>query len=341
MAWVRSAGLRGVRAVIEELGGDADAIARRAGAPGGALDDDELLVQASTIAAILETAARDLRCADFGLRVALRQDLGMLGPLAVALQNSPTVADALAATSKYLFVHARGLSVAVIPDPRGNRGVIGIRYGHLDGARASPQSTEMGLLFLHRAIGYLVGGSYGLRTVELPHLAVGQRGRYEDLFGARTNFGQPAAILRTPRDIPGRSIAGGDQVTRHLALSYLAQQSVLLDQHPVSGRVRALLLQSLGTGPTSLGTVAALLAMSVRTLQRHLNGEQTSFATVLDEVRRDRAWVLLRDSDLPVNQIASAVGLSDAASLSRYSRRWWGTTPREVRRQRLAPPALP
>ena len=158
-----------MRTVVHELGGDADLIARRAGLPLGALDEDELLIQDSAIAAVLELAARELACADFGLRVALRQDLGMLGPLAVALQNSPTAAEALDCTSRYLFVHARSLSVRLVPDPKMVRGVVGVRYGYTEPVKVPPQSADMGLLFLHRALLYLLGGSYGLRTVEVPH----------------------------------------------------------------------------------------------------------------------------------------------------------------------------
>ncbi|MEU2252470.1 AraC family transcriptional regulator ligand-binding domain-containing protein [Nocardia xishanensis] len=331
MAWVRSAGLRGVRTVVEQLGGDADDLARRANAPDGALDDDELMVRDSTIATILESAARELRCPDFGLRVALEQDLSMLGPLAVALQNAPTAIDALDYTAKYLFVHARNLSVRLVPDPRGSRAVIGVRYGYPDGVQAPPQSIDMGLLFLHRALIYLLGGSYGLRTVEIPHRPVAPRRRYEELFGTQVHWQQPAAVLRVPKDLAQRTIEGGDRTTRLLALSYLDSQTPAAGS-AIAGRVKVALQQSLGTGPTTIEAVAALLAVSPRSLQRHLAAEGKAFATVLDDARRERAMTLLTESDLPLAQIASTVGLHSPATLSRYARRWWGTTARDVRR---------
>ncbi|WP_431955461.1 AraC family transcriptional regulator ligand-binding domain-containing protein [Nocardia lijiangensis] len=332
MAWVRSAGLRGVRAVVEQLGGDADALARRANAPDGALDDDELMVRDSTIATILESAARELHCPDFGLRVALEQDLSMLGPLAVALQNAPTAADALDYTAKYLFVHARNLSVRLVPDPRGSRAVVGVRYGYPDGVQAPPQSIDMGLLFLHRVLISLFDGSYGLRTVEIPHRPVAPRRRYEELFSTQVHWQQPAAVLRVPKDLPQRTIEGGDRTTRLLALSYLDSQTPAAGS-AIAGRVKAALQQSLGTGPTTIAAVADLLSISPRSLQRHLAAEGKSFATVLDDVRRERASTLLTESDLPLAQIASTIGLHNPATLSRYARRWWGTTARNVRRE--------
>ena len=335
MDWVRSAALRGVRTTIENLGGDADAMARRAGVPTTALDDDELPVRGGAIAVLLESASRKLRCPDFGLRVALEQDLSMLGPLAIALQNAPTAADALEYTAKYLFLHARGFSLTLVPDPRASRGTIGVRYGYPDRVKDSPQSIEMGLLFLHRALTYLFHGDYGLRTVELPHAPQAPRARYQELFGAHANFNQPQAILRVPGDLPQRPITGGDQTSRQLALYYLDAQASTAD-HPIAARVEVILRHSLGTGPTTVATVAALLAMSPRTLQRHLADEGSNFSHILDDARRERARALLAQSNLPLAQIASTIGLQDIATLSRYARRWWGTTASAVRRARAA-----
>src|SRR5699024_9540326 len=99
MAFLRSAGLRGVRQVLTELGGDPDDLARRSGLPAGALDSDEILVEDLSIALLLETAAAELRCPDLGLRVAGHQDLDMLGPVAVAVKNARTTTQALEVTS--------------------------------------------------------------------------------------------------------------------------------------------------------------------------------------------------------------------------------------------------
>jgi AraC-like DNA-binding protein len=330
MAWVRSAGLRGVRHVIEELGGDADELATRAGLPLASLDSDELLVRDTAMAAMLELAAQKLNCSDMGLRVALRQDLDLLGPLAIAVRNSRSIAEALDCTAKYLFVHARGLSVALVPDPRGVRGVVGCRYGYPPGVSAPPQSIDMGLLFLHRTLLYLNGGNYGLRSVELPHAGVAPLARYESLFGTHVTFNRDAAVLRVPRSLSRQPIAGGDRTTRHLALTYLEQHLSPPDL-TVTTRAKTLLRQSLGTSHLSIEATANLLAMSTRSLQRHLHSEGTNYGTILDDVRRERAATLLTETRLPLTQIAATIGLDNQATLSRYARRWWNTTARQKR----------
>ncbi|WP_309234000.1 MULTISPECIES: AraC family transcriptional regulator ligand-binding domain-containing protein [unclassified Dietzia] len=331
---MRSAGLRGVRTVIDELGGDADDLTLRCGLPAGALDSDEILVQDLAIGLLLETAAVELRCPDFGLRVALRQDLGLLGPVAAAIRHAPTTTRALEMTSKYLFFHARSLEITVVSDPEGDPGVLGVRFGYRDDAVAlPPQAVDMVLLFLHRSMLALLGGEYGLLSVELPNALNTAPGRYRELFAAPARPFAASAMLRVPAVLLGREITGGDLVAHELALSYLDQHGPARDQ-TYTERTRALLLRSLDTGTSTLGDVAGLLSVSPRTLQRHLTGEGTSFSAIRDEARRDVAARLLATTEIPLYQIASALALDDVTTFSQYARRWWGVTARQFRADR-------
>lgn len=322
--------------MIDDLGGDADELARRCGLPAGALDGDEILVQDVAIGALLETAAHELGCPDLGLRVALRQDFELLGPVAVAIRNARTTTQAVEMTSKYLFFHARSLELTVVPDPAGDPTVLGVRFGYRDDAMAlPPQSVDMVLLFLHRALTDLLGGDYGLRSVELPNpLTVPER-RYRALFGAPATPCASAAMLRVPSALLDRAIPGVDRTAHMLALQYL-------DQHGPSRAashtelVRTTLGRALDTGTSTLGEVAALLAVSPRTLQRRLADEGVSFSALRDEVRRDIAARLLATTEIPIYQIAAALALDDVTTFSQYARRWWGVSAREFRARRRA-----
>ncbi|MBM7231506.1 transcriptional regulator [Dietzia sp. HMSC21D01] len=334
MAFIRSAGLRGVRAVVAGLGGDADDLARRSGLPHGALDSDEMLVEDLAIALLLETAAVELQCPDLGLRVAEHQDLDMLGPVAMVVKNARTTTAALEMTSKYLFFHSRSIEITVVPDPRGEPDVVGVRFGYRDPAQLiPPQAVDLVLLFLHRAMRTVLGGDYGLLSVELPGPLNTDAAQYEALFGAPVKPSTPSAVLRVPSALLGREISGGDDVVQQLALRYL-EQHVPTDRRTLTDRTRAALHQSLDAGASSLARIAGLLSMSPRSLQRGLAGEGTSFSAVRDEVRREVATRLLTTTEIPLYQIASALDLGDATTFSQYARRWWGMTAREVRHGR-------
>ena len=332
MSLVRSAGLQKFRQTVEALGGDAAAFARQAGLPVAALDADDLLIEDTAIAAVLEIGAAGLRCPDLGLRVASAQELSMLGPLAVAIQHSPSVADALECTSRYMFVHARDLSVTAVEDPDGVPGVAGLRYSFGTAARPLPQATDMTLLFVHRALRFLVGGGYGLRTVDLPHEPIAPTARYEEAFGATVRFRRPAALLRVPTSLLRRPLAGVDATLRSLALAFLSRQSPQPETR-LAARIRTVLSQSLGTGSTDLRDVARLLAIHPRTLQRQLVDEGQTFAEILDDVRRSRAWTYLTTTNMPLAQVSRMLGFAEQSVLSRCARRWWGMSPSAVRRR--------
>ena len=331
MAYVRSAGVRGVRSVIESLGGNADVLARRSGLPEGALDDDEILVQDVAIGILLETAAAELHCPDFGLRVALEQDLSMLGPLAVAIQNARTATQALEMTSKYMFFHARSLEISIIDDPAREPGVLGVRYGYRDNdVRMPQQAADMALLFVHRSISRLLGANYGLRSVLLPFQPKASPTRYRELFGAPLEPDSDDAVLRMPAALLDRPIESGGHTAQELALRYIERRAMSTGES-MSERTRDMLRQSLDTGASTIAETAKLLAVSPRTLQRTLAREHTSFSAILDDVRREVATRLVTTTDLPLYQIASALALSDVTTFSQYARRWWGVTAREFR----------
>lgn len=334
MSVIRSAGLRGFREVVTELGGDADALARRARLDPAALDTDDLLVPDLALAGVLEVAAAELDCPDLGLRVSAHQDLSLLGPLALAIENSPTVADALECTTRYLFVHAPAMRITGVPDPDGVRGVEGLRYDVTPPGITPPrQGTDLSLASLHRNIRALVGGSYGLRTVDLPYEPLAPVAAYEDVFGARVRFGRPAAMLRLPTSLGAHPLTGRDETVRRLALEFLDRQSPAHDL--VALRVHGAVRQLLGTSSPGVAPVARLLDLHPRTLQRRLAEESTTFAAILDDERRRAAEGYLRDTGLPLSQVAGLLGFSEQAVLTRACRRWWGRPPSEVRRHGL------
>ena len=341
MAYIRSAGMRGMRAVVAELGGDAESYARMVGLPVQALDSDDMLVEDHAVAVLLELAAADLDCPDLGLRIAMRQDLTMLGSLAVAIQHSATLGDALECTTKYLFVHGRGLSLALGDDPSGRRDAAGLYYRPCT-SDGPVQGTDLGLGFLHRAITYLHQGEYGLHEVWLPYRPAAPASRYQDFFGAPVRFGQPtqAAVLRVPRRLLDRELAGVNATLRRLALAFLGEQapkeSATARRTAVATRVRAIVEGSLGTRPVEIAAVARQFGMHPRTLQRRLEAEGVTFGDIVDDERRTTAYRLLTTTDLSLGQVSGMVGFAEQSALSRAARRWWGTSARAVRAAALA-----
>ncbi|MEU6586664.1 helix-turn-helix domain-containing protein [Nocardia sp. NPDC046763] len=82
---------------------------------------------------------------------------------------------------------------------------------------------------------------------------------------------------------------------------------------------------------------ARRLTMSPRTLQRRLQALGTNWRQEVELVRHENALRLIRDSDLPVQSVATRVGCTDARTLRRAIQRWTGHSTTEFRRQLLDP----
>jgi len=81
---------------------------------------------------------------------------------------------------------------------------------------------------------------------------------------------------------------------------------------------------------------------SPRQLQKRLSDQGLSFKDLIEEVRRERALRLLRDTSQAIGDIAQACGYTEVSPFHRAVRRWTGPTPAPVRQQALTPgPHLP
>ena len=73
--------------------------------------------------------------------------------------------------------------------------------------------------------------------------------------------------------------------------------------------------------------VARALNMSVRTLQRNLADEGTTYRQALDTVRRDLACRYLEDRTLSLSEVAVLLGFGEQSSFHRAFERWTGESP--------------
>ncbi|KXZ73711.1 Transcriptional activator NphR [Acinetobacter venetianus] len=77
----------------------------------------------------------------------------------------------------------------------------------------------------------------------------------------------------------------------------------------------------------SLNQVALELKTSVRSLQRQLASEETSFQIVLAEARREYAEKLLKSTRLSIQEISNILGYADISHFTRAFKKWVGLTP--------------
>ncbi|MFF0608167.1 helix-turn-helix transcriptional regulator [Nocardia tengchongensis] len=102
-------------------------------------------------------------------------------------------------------------------------------------------------------------------------------------------------------------------------------------------RVRSAIDRAFLESHADIDTVARMITVHERTLQRALAAEGTTFTAVLDEARRDAAHRLLCQTDLPMSRITTLIGLREQSALTRAVRRWYGQTPQQLRSAARSP----
>ena len=157
------------------------------------------------------------------------------------------------------------------------------------------------------------------------------------MLGQDLHFDEPrAAIVLWNRDIEAPILAADSHLTSYL--DELAQ--IRLDALPrvetLAGKVLQVVWPHLSEGPPTVSEIASELAMSTRSLQRRLREEGTSFAAVVDDLRRQKAQLLLRDPNLAVYEVGYLLGYSDPSTFHRAFRRWEGSSPSQYRAELLS-----
>jgi AraC-like DNA-binding protein len=325
---IRASSLLGFDELVRDLGGDPQRLLDDAHLAPGPLGDAEAYVPFRSVARLVEATAVSLRCPDFGLRLATRQSIEILGPIALIARHSANSAEALEGIAEHLHIYSPALGVALEPvSPTVTRFTFSILISRL-GARV--QVNELGLGVSLGVFRLLAGGEFHPVTVALPHSRVGTPASYRRFFGCPVRFDAEYCGFDVETAVLMRRRSSDDPQVRDHITRYLESAEGSADADTLS-QVRSLIVRTLSTRHATMATVSAHLGVHPRTLQRWLAKDGTTFEAVLDEVRRERAEHYLNHSRLSIEEVSAMLGYSQQSCLSRASTRWFGVSPRTFR----------
>lgn len=325
---IRTSSLHGFSELVISFGGDPVELLAASRIDAHVLGDSDAYIAYSAVVEVLERAAAGLECPDFGLRLALCQGLDILGPVALVARHAKTVDQGVQDLSRYLHVYSPAIRITLEPcSPTVTR------YRCLKLASGLPvraQMEELGLGVALRAFQLLIGDSFRPLLVAVPHAAVSSPARYRDFFDAEVAFEQSWCGFEIRTGDLARPVDGNDVLVRDLAIRYLTNADPGLVDTP-DAALKATVARMLPTGQCTIEAVARLLAVHPRTLQRQLAESNSTFTQLVTGVRRDAASRYLRETTIPISQIADLLGYSEQSALTRACRGWFGVSPRAVR----------
>ena len=259
-----------------------------------------------------------------GVAVGRRYHATTFGVLGYAFLSAATVRDAVNVALRYLDLSFAFTAPSAVLD--GDRLVLTLDPSGLP-RDVVPFLVERDLAAIHTVIGELVGGGVPVLSVDLAHPAPADVRGHEEVFGVRPRFGagrnesvvDGSVLLRALRLASPETIAACEEQCRALAARRREKPGVCRE-------VRRL-LECSDRFEETMPVVARAVGMSPRTLRRRLAESGTSYRALLDEVRAERAALLLSLGGASVEQIAARLGFAEAATFIHAFRRWYGTTP--------------
>lgn len=157
---------------------------------------------------------------------------------------------------------------------------------------------------------------------------------YERIFGGRVLFRQAVNRMVLPRNLMEMPHPTADPELCELLEDHARQKM----KDPAFGKdwvanIHHALAYNLEAGDVTLVLLARQLGKSCRSLQREIRAHGLSFRELLDCVRQERAFVLLRKQGVSIHEVASDLLFSDASSFSHAFQRWTGQSPQQYRKK--------
>lgn len=266
-----------------------------------------------------------------GLRAGQQQRLSDFGVFGYAVASSSTLGEAIA----FGIEHVKLVGPVLEKSMRIEDG-IAIFAGHdvFELNDLLPLMTEFWFSTTHSLIGRVMERPFRSISLSLPYPAPPHAALYGEIFQCRINFGADVMEWRFDAAQLDEPCPNANRITARMCSEFCDRmlKSLGADEPDIVRAVRLECLNHTGNLP-SVEEVAARLNMSPRTLHRRLADAGLSCQELIDDVRRRLAEEFLRNTQLPVEEIAGRTGFSDASNFRKAFKRWSGDTPANYRRR--------
>lgn len=315
--------------LVRSLGGDPMTLAAKIGLQPKDPEMSAAEVTYRQVLELLEIAAAELNCADFGMRLATLQSGLMYGPLGKVMMNSQTYGEAL----DYVIAHSAAHSLAARIWLRRWPEHGAVFVGHdilLDNAPLRSQALELLLLVGHLSTNEITGGATRARKIFFRHQPVSSPRTYRRYFGCEVLFGQQVdGVVYSEKDLAAPIVTRDDRV--YEAATSFIDATFSRRITPARAQARSVIMQFLGTTLCRAERVASELDLHPQALLRRLKAEGTSFQKIKDEVRRDLMIYYLQATDLDFGRISRRLGFAEQSVMTRACNKWFSASPTKLR----------
>jgi len=319
----------GIPGLLQEFGIASDDVLAACELPADLFDDGEHRVTYLDIERLLLECERCTGCDHFGFLLGQRIRLAQVGLAGAVALCQATAGEGLRSFVRHFNLHNDAATVTLVDVGTYMRLVYAIAaHGLVDTRHLQLGSVTAAFNILRDLCGPAwmpVGVTFATRPAANLRLLR----RY---FRGPIQFDSGESAVLFARHWLDEPLPPVEPSTRRRVFAGVRQSRLrMLADFPTT--VRRIVRKQMLFGRFSMDDIAAQLAMHRRTLDRHLQRHGVGYGELLESVREDVARQLLRDTRMPIQQIAESVHFSSAANFATAFRRRSGMPPSEYRRR--------
>jgi AraC-like DNA-binding protein len=299
-------------------------------------------VSAAGQARFLDYAAEALDDSAFGLHLAEQTDPHDAGILFYVATGAKNFGDALALFERYFRIVNEDVRLKLTRTEEGLAAEV--EFVGLP-RHVVRQNAESGISVILKALREIAGRSVRPIRAAFMHARNSDLRDFERFYGCTVEFGRAASegassdLLEFSNDTLAIPLITADAKLLETLKPFCDMAAK--ERKTAAGTVRAAVENEvermLPHGKATAQTVAKALALSVRTLSRRLADEGTTYAEVVDQLRRSLALQYLKDAGMSLSQIAWLLGYEGSTSFNHAFKRWTGRPPSVARSEKRLP----
>jgi len=197
---------------------------------------------------------------------------------------------------------------------------------------------EGSISVIYNVFRHYLGDSWCPDWVEITSKRKENLGDIEEIVGAEVRIGASIPAIAFPLSELDTVNPEPQHPSDLVTLNELPSLMGVTPPGNMSESVNEILRSQLVLGDLSEDSVASRLLIGRRKLQRILKAEGTSFREIKDRFIENRAYNLVLETDLAIDEIARSLNFSEPNSFRRAFRKWTGLSPSEYRAARFRQP---
>lgn len=311
---------------------DPDSLFREMGVDPVLITDSRTRVLEMTTRALWQRAIDAAGNDCLGIKAGLYWHPSQLGALGGAWLSSSTLRTGLERIARFLRMINDNLEVRLEETPAGF--VYTPFFKTTAGKLSFEDDLHLSMLIEMCRTNY--GRQLNPVAVNFTHPKPKCAGEYFTYFRSPVEFDAGKSSLILPMNVIDQPLMSDNPMLAELNDQMMIEYLVQLDQKQLTERVKALIIDQLPSGGACIQNTADLLTLSIRTLERRLKDEDSSFTTLLEEIRRDLAYKYLRKDTNNLMEITFLLGYSEESAFSRAFKRWSGQSPNDYRKTAIS-----